>query len=273
MANGAVGDRLNLNLLDPQQAANILPTLQTQFFPGQTQFLNGQFSSVQRLLQQQFVPPAASSTPSPTAPVLFPQEPQQQQPSSLPTALSSLSPTAFGSISNSFFNLNNPNVQFVEDPNAIQNFANSHTLFKRNEDNAKPKRIKVKRIIKRSTVDTKASAKDEKVNKKRALVALSDGSYIDDKNLADAPALLFDGLSQFGASDFQDGLTRQGSIEDEIKEHDRESAEDEVKAVLSLCSACDVEPFIGAVVLSWKDAKIQPEHALKGHSVGSCGEF
>lgn len=267
MANGAVGNRLNLNLFDPQQAANILPTLQTQFFPGQTQFMNGQFSTIQRLLQQQFNPPSAvSSTPSPTAPVLFPQESEQALPS-LPTTIGS---------SSSFFNLNNPaNVQYVDDPNSLQAYE-QHTLFKRNEnESTKPKRIvKVKRVVKRA-IDSKSSAvtKDQKVNKKRALIPLSDGSFLDDKNIADAPAYILDGLSQFGAAEFQDGLTRQGSIEDEIAEHDREAAQDEVKAVLSLCSSCDIEPFGGAVILAWKNIKVQQEHSLKGHSVGSCGDF
>lgn len=252
--------------MDPQQAANILPTLQTQLFPGQTQFMNGQFSTIQRLLQQQFNPPSAdSSTPSPNAPVLFPQESEQASPS-LPTTIGS----------SSFFNLNNPaNVQFVDDPNALQAFG-QHTLFKRNEnESTKPKRIvKVKRVVKRAT-DSKSSnvTKDQKVNRKRALIPLSDGSFLDDKNIADAPAYILDGLSQFGAAEFQDGLNRQVSIEDEIAEHDREAAQDEVKAVLSLCSSCDIEPFGGAVILAWKNIKVQQEHSLKGHSVGSCGEF
>lgn len=267
MANGAVGNRLNLNLLDPQQAANILPTLQTQFFNGQTQFMNGQFSTLQRLLQQQFIPPSTvSSSPSPTAPVLFPQESEQTSPS-LPTTIGS----------SSFFNLNNPaNVQYVDDSNALQAYE-QHTLFKRNEnESAKPKRtVKVKSAVKRVTRSAKSTVvtKDQKVNKKRALIPLSDGSFLDEKNIADAPAYILDGLSQFGAADFQDGLTRQGSIEDEIAKHDREAAEDEVKAVLSLCSSCDIEPFGGAVILSWKNIKVQQEHSLKGHSVGSCGEF
>lgn len=315
LANGPVLNRMNFNFLDPQQAANILPTLQTQLFPGQsqlfpqaqaftgqlaaqpqlqpqpfpgqTQFANGQFSTAQRYIQEQFSPPPVATTAPPTAPIQFPPEPQQdaQQVSASPSPSPSL-PT---SLASSFFNLNPANVQFIDAPNAIQSFGSNHALFKRNneDNNDKVKRVKIKRTIKRSSnispkimADAKvdgnngdAKPNGEKVNKKRALVALSDGSFVDDKNIADGQEYTYDGLSQFGASDFQDGLTRQTSIEDEIKEHDREAAEDEVKAVLTVCSSCEIEPFIGAVVIAWKDAKVQPEHAIKGFSVGGCGEF
>lgn len=153
-------------------------------------------------------------------------------------------------------------MQFIDD--APQSFG-SHVLFKRNENNGH-KLVKVRRIIKRAP-------NPKKINKKRALIALSDGSFIDDKSIPDNTAFAYDGLAQFGAEDFQENLTRQGDIEDEIKAHDREAAEDEVQAVLSFCSSCQIEPFNGAVVLAWKTAKVQPEHALKGQSVGSCGAF
>lgn len=255
MANGPVLGRLNLN--NPQP-------IQPQFFGGpQTQFVNGQFSRAQQLVQQQFnLPPPVPSSPAPTAPVLFPQEPQA--PPSIAQSIGAPIPQSFSS--SSFVNLNNPaNVQFIDDPSATQTFG-SHVLFKRNE-NIPRKTIKVRRIIKRTPIT------DKKINKKRALIALSDGSFVDDKNIADDTAFVYDGLAQFGAGDFQENLTKQGDIEDEIKAHDREAAEDEVSAVLSLCSSCQIDPFIGAVAFTWKDAKIQPEHALKGRSVGSCGAF
>lgn len=240
-------NRLNLN--EPS-------AFQAQFLPGQTQFVSGQFSRAQQLLQQQFSSPpsSAASTPAtPTAPVLFPQEPP-----AIPSIPQTISPS-------SFVNLNNPaNVQFIDDPSATQTFGN-HVLFKRNGNNSR-KTVKVRRI-------TERAPNTKKINKKRSLIALSDGSFVDDKNIADDTPFIYDGLAQFGAGDFQENLAKQGDIEDEIKAHDREAAEDEVSAVLSLCSSCEVEPFIGAVVFTWKDAKIQPEHALKGRSVGSCGEF
>ena len=246
------------NIFPALPALPVLPALQPQQFPGQTQFMNGQYSGAARLLQDQFTLPPPTSSPSPTAPVLFPNDPQQ-----IPTIPESITS------SSSFMNLNNPaNVQFIDEPQ--QTFGN-RVLFKRNENAAagtgsSRKMVKVKRIARTSN--------GKKNNKKRALIALSDGSIIDDKNIAtDNAAYEYDGLSQFGAVDYQENLTKQDNIEDEIKEHDREPAEEEVNAVLSLCSACQVEPFIGAVAFAWKGAKIIPEKVLKGQSVGGCGAF
>lgn len=230
--------------------------------------MNGQYSSAQRLIQDQFTRPPPTSTPAPTAPVLFPSDPQQ-----IPTLPESITSPASSS---SFVNLNNPaNVQFIDDP---QTFGN-HALFKRNQNNAAivpagtgtaipRKLLKVKRIAR------KTDSTDKKMNKKRALVALSDGTIIDDGNgAADNGQYDYDGLSQFGAVNYQENLPKQANIEDEIKEHDREPAEDEVSAVLSLCSSCQIEPFAGAVAFAWKDAKIIPEKVLNGQSVGGCFAF
>lgn len=266
VSNGQVVNSFNFNPSDPLQFGNLnylngglqsnLNYLNT---PGRTQFMSGQFSGAQRLVQQQFtMPPPTQSPAAPTAPVLFPREPQQAP--SIPEPIS----PAFSS--SSFVNLNNPaNVQYIDDADP-QNFGN-HALFKRNENN--PRRVvKIRKIVKREP-----EANAEKVNKKRALIPLSDGSFVDDTNLADNGAFVYDGLAQFGADDFQGNFAKPGDIEDEIREHDRESAEGEVNAVLSMCSSCQTEPFIGAVALAWKTAKIQTENALKGRSVGSCGAF
>lgn len=228
--------------------------------------MNGQYSGAQRLVQDQFTPPPPTSSPSPTAPVLFPNDPRQIP--AIPESITSS--TSFGN-----FNKFPANVQFFDD--AQQTFGN-RVLFKRNDNAATMagtgtgtgstrKMVKVNRITR--------TPNGKKINKKRALIALSDGSIIDDKNFAaaDNAAYEYDGLSQFGAVDYQENLTKQDNIEDEIKEHDREAAEDEVNAVLSLCSACQVEPFAGAVALAWKGAKIIPEKVLKGQSVSGCGAF
>lgn len=256
LANGQVATRLRINLagIQPQDASAVQPTLQTQIVNGQTQFINGQFSVGQRLLAQQFASAGTIASPS-TSPILFPQESDGV---SLPVVSSS---------SSSFVNLGDPaNVQYIEE--GLDSASNSHLLYKRN--NKQMKRAP-KRIQKRHTVDMANDANGKK-NKKRALVALTDGSIVDDKDLV-SNSFLFDGLSQFGAVDFQENLSKHASIEDEIREHDREPAEDEVRAVLELCSACEIEPFQGAIVLAWKDAKIQTEHALRGHSLGGCGQF
>lgn len=255
LANGQVSTRLRINFagIQPQDGSAVPPSPQTQIINGQTQFINGQFSVGQRLLAQQFASAGSLASPS-TAPVIFP---QQDAGSSLPVSSSS----------SSFVNLGDPaNVQYIED--GIDDGASGHLLYKRNNKQAKRAS---KRLQKRHTVQM-ASDSSGKNNKKRALVELTDGSIVDDKDLV-SNSFLFDGLSQFGAIDFQENLSKHASIEDEIREHDREPAEDEVRAVLELCSACEIEPFQGAIVLAWKDAKIQTEHALRGHSQGGCGHF
>lgn len=139
-------------------------------------------------------------------------------------------------------------------------------MFKRHDAPAKQAHP-TKAIVKRQAATEKAFAK-------RALVSLTDGTVIDDRDIA-ANAYDFDGLAQFGAIAFQEALTRpKGSnIEDEIREHDREPAEGEVEAVLNLCSSCANEPFQGAIILAWKDAKITVDGGLHGHSLGGCGHF
>jgi hypothetical protein len=138
----------------------------------------------------------------------------------------------------SFSELSNPaNVQYIDD---------GHPLFKR-----------------------QASASGDKALKKRALVQLTDGSIVDDS----AEPYIFEGLAQFGAQSFKDDVSKRMTLEDEIKEHDREPAEDEVKAVMHLCSKCEVEPFQGASIFGWKDLRISMDHALKAKSLGGCGEF
>lgn len=278
MANGQIPTRLRINLAgvqptqpDPQVQQQLqqlggipLQSLQSQIVGGtilpqtqqatiSTNFINGQFNSAQRFLAQQLAGIQAQPTqlaqlsPGPTiasSPLVFPASPSAQP------------------ASTSYVNLGDPaSVQYIDSTSGED--AN-HIVFKRN-GNVRKRRVKLRRINKRETTDSKN-------NKKRALVELNDGSVIDDKDLAENP-FLFDGLSQFGAVEYQENLSKHTSIEDEIREHDREPAEEEVRAVFELCSSCSIEPFQGAVILAWKDAKIHIEHALRGHSLGGCGDF
>jgi len=105
---------------------------------------------------------------------------------------------------------------------------------------------------------------DSKKIKKRELHLLNDGETTD---------YGFDGLADFGDQQFRNELNSKMSIEEEISTHDREPAEDEVRAVMLLCSACDVEPFQGAIVFAWKNVIENMNNALKGNSVGGCGDF
>uniref|UniRef100_A0A336MZ13 CSON010308 protein n=1 Tax=Culicoides sonorensis TaxID=179676 RepID=A0A336MZ13_CULSO len=124
------------------------------------------------------------------------------------------------------------------------------------------------RLQKRRAHKRELSENNKKLAK-RGLVMLKDGSIVDD-TLITVPGL-FDGLTQFGVPEFkQDAMMKQNDLEDEIREHDREPAEGEVQAVMSLCSKCQVEPFQGAIVLSWRELKTSTKGALKALSHGPC---
>lgn len=227
--------------------------------------MNGQYSNRQRIVAQQFTqpPPTAAPplpTPSPTGAVLFPDTPDIDQ-MNFDNLFASL-PS-----SSSYFNLNNPaNVDFVDSPSLQPGFDDDRTLFKRSDtNNATARRLRVKRNLRPIPVV-------RKVIEKRALYPLDDGSYVDDRHLVELPG--YNGLSQFSPHpDFHESNNPHPDIEHEIREHDREAAEGEVESVMGYCTACDVEPFMGAVALEWKNAKVHEEHVLKGLSVGTCGDF
>lgn len=136
-------------------------------------------------------------------------------------------------------------------------------------------RILFKRQAGKLNTKAENSAKEEDKNlKKRGLVFLEDGSIVNDPLVGDNSAgFKFEGLAEFGGQQFKDDLSGKKDIEDEIMEHDREPAEEEVKAVMALCDACGVEPFQGAIVFAWKDAHEKLDNVLMGYSVGSCGQF
>ncbi|XP_017109665.2 uncharacterized protein b6 [Drosophila bipectinata] len=116
----------------------------------------------------------------------------------------------------------------------------------------------------------------EKKLQKRGLVLLEDGSVVDDGTTAgdgSGASEIYNGLADFGGQQFKQDLTLKMNLEEEISTHDREPAEEEVKAVMAICSTCHTEPFQGAIVFAWKDVREQMNNALKGLSVGSCGNF
>lgn len=124
-------------------------------------------------------------------------------------------------------------------------------------------------LFKRS--DSAATKEDKKT--KRDLVQLSNGQTIDDSLLGNADEI--EGLTYFGGNEFKQFLHKQmgDPTEDEIKEYDREPAEGEVMAIQNLCSFCDHEPFLGALILSWKNVRITMHHALQAKAQGTCGQF
>ncbi|XP_065364425.1 uncharacterized protein b6 [Calliphora vicina] len=136
-------------------------------------------------------------------------------------------------------------------------------------------RILFKRHAASSRTKPDSSAKNEDKNlKKRGLVFLEDGSIVNDPLVEGSSGdYKYDGLAEFGGQQFKHDLSDKINIEDEIMEHDREPAEEEVKAVMGFCDACQVEPFQGAIVFAWKDAHEKLDNVLKGYSVGGCGQF
>ncbi|XP_052857018.1 uncharacterized protein LOC128265196 [Drosophila gunungcola] len=113
---------------------------------------------------------------------------------------------------------------------------------------------------------------DKKKLHKRGLVLLDNGSVVDD-GLGTGASEIYNGLADFGGLQFKQDLTMKMNLEEEISSHDREPAEEEVKAVMAICSSCNSEPFQGAIVFAWKDVREHMNNALKGLSVGPCGNF
>lgn len=203
-----------------------------------TQFVSGQFSPAERFISQQLV--------GNQGPQLLLGAPQQPQPTFSFPQESNIAPTSYSHVSG-----DPSNVQYLDHSDQSQ----QHFLYKRN-----------------NKVIQKRQALVNKKHDKRALVTLNDGSIIDDSIIAANP-FDFDGLAQFGAPAFQEELNKQMDIEDEIKQHDREPAEGEVQAVLQLCSSCDAEPFQGAIIFAWNSVKGETKNALRGQSLGGCGQF
>ncbi|EDW25860.1 GL14269 [Drosophila persimilis] len=87
-----------------------------------------------------------------------------------------------------------------------------------------------------------AGAADEKKLKKRGLVLLDDGSVVDDGTDTDASEV-YNGLADYGGQQFKQDLTLKMSLEEEISTHDREPAEEEVKAVMAIAAVAMQSPF------------------------------
>ncbi|XP_054727265.1 uncharacterized protein LOC129236957 [Anastrepha obliqua] len=267
LASGQIPTRVRLNLAQPQQQQLLLQSQLTQpvqqlagsentIFPMSdqqqavtinTNFVNGQINTGSRLVSQQLLGHIAQ----PNAALAV-------RPKTVQTS----------STTREYSTLNNPaNVQFIDE-------TETRIFFKRQaKTNDTETSFGQKVIRKRAAAfgQTRPTALAEKNLQKRGLVLLEDGSVVDDPLVGNN--FKYDGLADFGGQQFKQDLTQKMNIEAEIHEHDREPAEEEVKAVIALCSACDSEPFQGAIVFAWKDAKEQMNNALKGLSVGGCGNF
>lgn len=146
---------------------------------------------------------------------------------------------------------NSANVQFIDE-------TETHIQFKRHSE---------------GTPNRKRKAASDKKLRKRGLVLLDDGSVVDDGLESSEAYNKFNSLADFGGQQFKHDLNLKMTLEEEISTHDREPAEEEVKAVMAICSSCNPEPFQGAIVFAWKDVKEHMNNTLKGLSVGTCGNF
>uniref|UniRef100_A0A182NLU9 Pentraxin (PTX) domain-containing protein n=1 Tax=Anopheles dirus TaxID=7168 RepID=A0A182NLU9_9DIPT len=124
-----------------------------------------------------------------------------------------------------------------------------------------------RKLFKRQTKGAKPSVAAPDTKAKRDLLQLQDGS------LLQSSEYIFDGLAEFGLPDFKNKLGRETDIEDEIREHDKEPAEEEVRAVMNICSKCAPEPFAKALVFAWKDAVTELGGALSAKASSHCGHF
>ncbi|CAH1647857.1 unnamed protein product [Spodoptera littoralis] len=136
--------------------------------------------------------------------------------------------------------LNPANVKYIDD-------TVSHNLFKRNSK--RDKRDNPEKELK----EERASGKKDK----RGLVALSDGSIVDEALLSTdliddnkEDEALFQQSLLNGLAGFVGNLPVQNLQKETVDE--REPAEAEVKAVMQVCSGCAPEPFKKALVISWR---------------------
>ncbi|KAL7743768.1 hypothetical protein ACLKA6_016827 [Drosophila palustris] len=250
LASGQIPTRVRINLANSGasqmpsssgQQAQALPQGQSDFTVN-TNFVNGQINSGSRLVAQQLL------NLRPVGGI-----------SNTPITITGNEPGRFQMLSNS------ANVQFIDE-------TETHIQFKRNS-NGKGSR--------QGIPQSQSENDDGKKLKKRGIVLLDDGSLIDDgidnsSSDSDSDTELYskyNGLADFGGQQFKHDLTLRMTLEEEISTHDREPAEEEVKAVMAICSNCDPEPFQGAIVFAWKDISEQMNNALKGFSVGTCGNF
>ena len=250
LANGQFPSRTKINLAGAQSPIST-PAPATL----NTNFIRGQYNIGARNLQQQLINNNA----------LHHYQSQSQfgpQPTPLPQQQQHIFPSSQSSSS----------IQFPQN-DALPSFTSSYSGFGSNPanveiiDESQLPTLRFKRQLKsddKTTVDVAEPKEQEK--KKRELITLTE---VDDKFF---DTDWYDGLAQFGGSDFKQHLQQHDNLEDEIREHDREPAEGEVEAVRSYCNSCLIEPFESALVIPWKSA--QPSSKiLRAKASKVCGDF
>lgn len=248
LANGQIPTRVRLNLAQPVQRLIPSPANDAQELTIHTNFVNGQMNVGSRLVAQQLIGLNQQ------------QQQQQQQLQQIPQIISHTQnqdqhPEEDPSgLHHPFEAISPSKIQFVD-------HTETHILFKRQAE--------------KKNVSGESSRSNSKRLQKRELVLMGDGRVVeDDPLLIGSIEFKYDGLAEFGGSQFKSDLDgRMQNIDEEVQEHDKEAAEEEVKAVMGLCGSCQLEPFQGAIVFAWKTVQEQMDNVLKGYSVGGCGDF
>jgi hypothetical protein len=264
LANGQFPTRVKINLAGTNQPPSVgvsQPQPQPQTI--NTNFNVGQFHVGSRHLQQQLIGGGRFGIARPQTPSLPSSQPAQPSPSSqqaisFPSEDSTLSSLPLKSSSLNF-------IQSDFSPSSdYRSFSSSHSGFGSNPANVQ--------FIDDSYRTSYRVRRSSLLKTKRDLVTLPNGSIVDDKSF---DSEWYDGLASFGDDFLKQSLatpSKHSSIDEEIKEHDKEPAELEVEASQSYCNYCLIEPFESALVLSWKDAA-KSRGILEAKSSTVCGDF
>ncbi|XP_026760684.2 uncharacterized protein LOC113519705 [Galleria mellonella] len=241
LIGGQIQKAPNLNLAGVQQ--QMISVQLSNGIQIQQPYINGQLGN--RILSEQLINsiqqiPSSDQSGAVQLPLLTIPVGQSSRPATQYVQAQSLGPSKGTTVLLSGSLLNPANVQYIDD-------SVSHNIYKRQSK----KRDKRDNPEKELEQETKSAKKD-----KRGLVALSDGSIVDE-------ALLSPELGNDEKEDelFQDSLLKGlagvvGNLPVQNLQKqtgdEREPAEAEVKAVMQVCSGCAPEPFQKALILSWR---------------------
>lgn len=225
----------NLNLAGQQQQMQMIPVQLSNGYQLQQPYINGQLGN--RIISEQLINSVSQINSAPHTSNSFP---GLQLSSISSQGFPSLGPSKPSSVILSGSLLNPANVQFIDE-------TGGHSVFRRDS---------VTRD-KRDNPEKEAEAKSNAGGKKdkRGLVALSDGSVVDEALLSpkvtddDEETVLQQSLLN-GLAGFVGNLPVQNAQKEQVDE--REPAEAEVKAVMNVCTGCTPEPFKKALILSWR---------------------
>ncbi|XP_075990641.1 pentraxin-related protein b6 [Anticarsia gemmatalis] len=226
-----------LNLAGAQQ---MVPVQLPNGLQLQQEYANGQFGN--RLVSEQLLN-SVQPMNLPLIPASIPQVPYTSIGQAQGFPRQSLGPSKSTTVVLSGSLLNPANVKYIDD--SVQ-----HNLFKR--DSKRDKRDNPEKELKEE-LSSVSGKKD-----KRGLVALSDGSIVDEALLSPDPVaqseqeeeMMFQQSLLNGLAGFVGNLPVQNLQKETVDE--REPAEAEVKAVMEVCSGCAREPFKKALVISWR---------------------